>query len=543
MPFNVSIIRYFCLALAGLVCLSACSKQENKTVNPDEKALHLSVGASPQSLDPHVATGVPAIKILTGLGERLVSIDLTTLEVVPALATHWEISNDGKRYVFHLRKEGRWSDGSEVTAADFVYAWRRALTPTVGWQYANDYHIIAGAEAFNKGENTDFASVGVKALDAYTLEFTLRSAQPLFLRKLTPETLMPVHQASLEKHGAMDDVSTAWTKAGNFVSNGAFRLLRWEVNKIIELEKNPHYWNADSVKLDKIYLYPIETESAEERAFRAGQINLAFGGRIPVSKIASYQKKAPEKLKLVSAYATYFYLFNVTQPPFDDVRVRKAFTHAIDRDSIVKNITKAGEGVANTLTPPTPGYSEGVGVLTYDAELARKYLAEAGYPGGKDFPSITLIYNTADLHRKVALVIQQMWRTELGIDVTLENQEWKVFLDTRQSLNFNVARAGSVSGIADPSDFLDTYQTGHGMNDTGWSNFEFDALIKLSSETIDQSERYRILAQAEAILLEELPLIPLYYYTNSYLIDDTVKGLTFNPISRINFSDIDIVNE
>ncbi len=261
---------------------------------------------------------------------------------------------------------------------------------------------------------------------------------------------------------------------------------------------------------------------------------------MPGPKIAKYQENEPHKLKLVKAYATYFYLFNTTKPPFDNPLVRNALSLAVNRKAIVENITKAGEAPASTLSILNESYNPTFDRENYNPELARQLLSEAGFPKGEGFPAFTLVYNTADNHRKIALAIQQMWKTELGISTTLENQEWKIFLNTRQNLHFDVARAGSVSSLADPQDFLGSLITGHGMNDTGWSNAEYDTLIAQAKTKTNQSERFEILAKAEAILLNELPLMPLYYYSYAYLIDPSVKGVKFNAVDRINYKDIHI---
>ena len=519
--------------LVATVLLAAACSNDNSDKPLDTSTLTIAIGASPQSLDPHVVTGVPGIHIVSNLGEPLVRLNLDSLAVEPAAAESWQISDDGLRYTFTLRQNARWSNGEPVTAKDFVYAWQRGMMPTVGWQYAVDYYVISGAKAIHTGENSDLNSLGVTALDDYRLQFTLNHPHATFLKDLSSSSTIPLHQTSLEQHGAMDDVTSDWTRAGNYVSNGPFFLQQWDINKIIVLKKNPHYWDADAIKLETVEAYPLETEAAEERAFRAGQIQLGYGGRIPVSKIATYKREAPNNLRIVHSFATYFYLFNVTQPPFDNVKVRQALSHAIDREAIVKNITKAGEGVATTLSPPAAAHFDQIEKLAYNPAKARQLLAEAGYPNGEGFPASALIYNTSDLHRKVALAIQQMWKQTLGVDITLENQEWKVFLNTRQNLNYAIARAGSVSSTGDAQSFLDSYQTGHGMNDTGWANSEYDALVNRAAQTLDKNQRLALLAQAENILLQQAPLAPLYYYANSFLIADEVKNFRFNALSRL----------
>lgn len=522
---------------SAMLALASCSPSE-EIRNPNEHALHISIGASPQSIDPHVVTGTPGHKVLRALCETLLNLNGKTYEVEPAVATHWEVSDDGLHYTFLLRKDARWSNGTSVTARDFQYAWQRALLPAIAWQHATDNYAIKGAEDYHSGETTDFSSVGIKATDDFTLEITLSTPDPLLLKKLTQAITCPVNQKELEKYGSIDDVSNRWTDAGKFVTNGPFLLSKWEINKVLVVERNPHYWDAKNVKLEKIYFYPIESEASEERAFRSGQIQVAYAGRIPAEKIATYQRKAPEKLKLVKAYATYFYHFNTTKAPFNDPTVRKALTLAVDRVAIVKNVTKAGEKPASSLSIMTPTYNPNFNNEIYNPEKARQLLADAGYPNGEGFPTFTLIYNTAEAHRKVALSIQQMWKKELGINALLENQEWKIFLDTRQQHNFDIARAGSSSTLADPQDFLSSLTTGHGMNDAGWSNPEYDKLLLAASAKTDIQERFKTLAEAEKIILDQYPILPIYHYSYSYLIDPSVKGLSFNAVDNLNYKDI-----
>ncbi|MFL0804111.1 MAG: peptide ABC transporter substrate-binding protein [Agarilytica sp.] len=524
-------------ACAAFAALAACSPNNEIKIS-NEHALHISIGSSPQSIDPHVATGEPGIKILNGLCEPLLTLNTKTYLSEPGAAESWDISEDGLIYTFNIRKDARWSNGEKLTAHDFEYTWRRALLPDVGWQYAPDYYAIQGAEDYNLGKTDDFSAVGVKALDETTLQFTLAVPDAIFIKQLSGGTTCPVSKSELEKHGAMNDVTSRWTDAGKYVTNGPFKLIEWEINKILVAERNPYYWDNQNVKLDKVYFHPIETETSQERAFRSGQIQVSHSGRVPAEKIASYQENSPEKIKIVKAYATYFYLFNTTKAPFDNKDIRKALALSIDRNAIVENITKAGEKPASSLSILNETYHPKFNVTLYDPDQARKLLAKAGYPNGKNFPPITLIYNTAESHKKVALAIQQMWKKELGIDTLLENQEWKIFLSTRQELHFDISRAGSSSSIADPQDFLLSYTTGHGMNDTGWSNTEYDKLIRTAAKTVDTAKRFDILAQAEQLLLEEMPLIPLYYYSDSYLVAPSVKDLDLNAIGHINYKDI-----
>ncbi|HSX85692.1 MAG TPA: peptide ABC transporter substrate-binding protein [Cellvibrio sp.] len=517
------------ILLAAIV--SCSSKTDDKSdLEKTQQVLRMSIGAFPGTIDPHQVTDMPGLKVVVALMESLLVTDYLTFTQHPAVAESWEELEDGTLYRFTLRENAEWSNGETITAEDFVYAWQRILSPGLGNQFALDYYAIKNAGAFHKGEIDDFTQVGVKALSERLLEFRLEKRDPLFLKRLSDARTAPVHRATVEKFGAIDDPNNPWIRAGNYVGNGPFILKRWELNQIIEVEKNPHYWDAEKITLEKVLFNPADSESIEERLFRSGQIDIAFGGRIPVDKIARYKAEAPDVFFSQPAYATYFYLFNVQKPPFDNVDVRKAFSYAIDKNLITQRITKNGEAIANALSPISEAYKPPQ-MQEYNPQLAREHLAKAGFPGGKGFPQVALSYNTAEIHQALAVAIQQMWKKELNVDVVLENQEWKVFLDFRQNLQHDIARAGSSSSFADPVDFLDSLRTGHGLNDTGWSNREYDELVESSNQAATQQERYELLYKAEQILLDQLPLIPIFYYNYSLLKSPQVKGFEFNMVN------------
>lgn len=522
----------FPLLVVLLAAIVSCSSKTDDKSDPEktQQVLRMSIGAFPSNIDPHQVTDIPGVKVVVALMESLLVTDYLTFTQHPAVAESWEELEDGTLYRFTLRNNAKWSNGETITAEDFVYAWQRILSPGLGNQYALDYYAIKNAGAFHKGEIDDFTQVGVKALSERLLEFRLEKRDPLFLKRLSDARTAPVHKATVEKFGAIDDPNNPWIRAGNYVGNGPFILKRWELNQIIEVEKNPHYWDAEKITLEKVLFNPADSESIEERLFRSGQIDIAFGGRIPVDKIARYKEEAPDVFFSQPAYATYFYLFNVQKPPFDNVDVRKAFSYAIDKNLITQRVTKNGEAIANALSPISEAYKPPQ-MQEYNPQLAREHLAKAGFPGGKGFPQVALSYNTAEIHQALAVAIQQMWKKELNVDVVLENQEWKVFLDFRQNLQHDIARAGSSSSFADPVDFLDSLRTGHGLNDTGWSNREYDELVESSNQAATQQERYELLYKAEQILLDQLPLIPIFYYNYSLLKSPQVKGFEFNMVN------------
>lgn len=499
-------------------------------------------GAEPESLDPHISTGVPEHRLQLALFEGLVNLDPSDLSPVPGVAETWEVSDDGLVYTFHLRTDAKWSNGDPVTAHDFIYAWRRLLTPSLAAEYAYMLYCMKNAQAYNEETIDDFAQVGVKAPDAYTLEVTLEYPTPYFLSMQVHQTWFPVHRATIEKFGAIDERNTRWVRAGNFVGNGPFILTRWEPNNIIETRKSPTYWNADTVQLDGINFFPVSSEQTEERMFRSGELHMTQS--VPLSKIPVYLKENPHLIRTDPYFGTYYYGFNVTRPPFDDVRVRRALALALDREAITTNVLKAKERPAPFLTPPGVNGYTSPARLDYDPEEARRLLAEAGYPKGEGFPKADILYNTSEAHRVIAVVIQQMWKTTLGIDVTLSNQDWKVYLDSTNNLEYDISRRAWIGDYVDPINFLELATTGNGNNRTGWGDPEFDALIAKARTVNNQDERNRLYGEAEAILIREVPIIPIYFYTDKLLIAPQVRGfqtniLGYRPWKRMSLAPAD----
>lgn len=518
--------------------MTACGGGENNVTRGNrEQVLYWGNGTEPQELDPHIVTGVPEHRIITALLEGLVLKDPTTLEPVPGVAETWDISPDGKVYNFHLRADARWSNGDAITAEDFVWSWWRALQPALGNQYAYMYYPIRNAEAYATGKLKDFAEVGVKAIDARTLRVTLANSTPYFLQLLDHYSMFPVHRPTIEKFGAPAERGTGWTRAGNFVGNGPFTLKQWDLNKVVVVEKNPHYWDAAQVTLNGIRFYPTENVSTEERMFRAGQLHVT--GSLPTDKIPVYKLEYPHLLRLSPYLGTYFYRFNISVPQLRDKRVRQALALAVDRQSLVDNVLKGGQKPAYTFTPPdTLGYTA-ESPLGYHPDRARALLATAGYPGGNGFPPTEILYNTSEGHQKIAVALQQMWKKNLNIDVMLNNQDWKVYLDSESSGQYQISRAGWIGDYVDPNTFLDLWITGGGNNRTGWSNAEYDHLVLEAAPAAgSRAQRYEFFRRAEAILLDELPLIPLYTYTSAHLVATSVKGMPQNILDHALYKNI-----
>lgn len=525
------------LSLLLIVCLSACSESPPPSERNPEQTLTIAIGASPQSLDPHLITGVPAMKILSALFEPLVVMDAVSEVPVPGVAETWTVSEDDMHYRFHLRSNAKWSDGSAITARDFVFTWKRILAPGISSLYAQEFYSIAGAAPYHQGKTRDFSTVGVKAIDDQTLEFTLVEPDALFLKRLSHAGTSPVQEANITEFAAFDDPVSEWTQPPNMISNGPFALIKWELNKSIEAVKNPYYWAADSVTLEKIVFSPVENSATTERMFRTGQLQFDYSGTIPAEKIETYKRNAPEKLIIQPGYASYYYSINTQKPPFDNVDVRRALAYAIDREMIVNRITKAGQQPAYTLSPLDDKYQL-ASPIAFDPEKARQFLADAGYPNGEGLPTITLKYNTNENHQKIAVAIQQMWKEHLNVNVVIENQEWKVFLATRYAHDFDVCRDAASSTYTDPLDMMTPFTSGHEMNTPDWRNPEYDALVQRARTLRDTEARMTLLKKAESILLDQVPVIPIYYYAYSYLISPEVKGMHFSRIEKPDFKSI-----
>lgn len=483
----------------------------------EEQVLRFNNGAEPETLDPAIMTGNPEHMLAMALFEGLTTFDPKTLEPRPGMAESWEVSEDGTTYTFRLRQGAAWSNGDPVTAEDFLFSWRRALDPKTAAQYAYQFYYIRGAKAFNKGDVKEFSRVGVKAPDRRTLVVELVAPTAFFLDLTSFQTYMPVHQNTVQTH------QEKWTAPENMVSNGAFLLEEWSPEKRIVLRRNPAYWNAGTVQLREIVAYPYEHMDTAYSLFKQGKIDWMRG--IPLQKIDEI-KRMPE-YQVSPWLATYFYRFNVTKPPFDDARVRKALSMAVNRRSLVRDITRGGQIPALGFVPPMRGYEEGVSGPAYDPEKARDLLEEAGYgEGGRPFPKVDLLFNTSESHKQVAEAVTQMWKENLGITVGLYNTEWKVYLDDVTQLNYQIARAGWIGDYTDPNTFLDMFVTGGGNNNTGWSNETYDRLIEEANRELDPGKRMKLFRKAETILVaEELPILPLYFYVKQDLKAHKVQGI------------------
>ena len=523
------------LALAtALVFAAGCGKRETPpapssarqsaaapTPAHGKKVLLFGNGSEPQDIDPQTVTGVPEYHLHLAFFEGLVTED-PQLNLKPGVAEKWEISPDGLVYTFHLRADAKWSNGEPVTAHDFVESYQRMITPALGAEYAYMLWHVAGAEDYNKGKLTDFSRTGFKALDDRTLQLTLRQPTPFLLHAMNHHAWYPVPVSVIRKFGGLDRKATDWTRPENFVGNGPYVLQEWRPNQVLIAARSPTYWDRAHVKIDEIHFLPTELAETEERMFRTGQLHIT--NEVPLSKIRVYQREHPESIRIDPWLGIYFYWFNVKQKPFDDVRVRRALALAIDREALTQHVTAAGERPAYGLVPPgIPGYVSRH-ALEPDIAEAKRLLAEAGYPDGRGFPKIELLYNTLEKHRVIAEAVDQMWRRNLGIGISLYNQEWKVYMDALTSTNFQLARGGWIADYVDPHVFLDIWMTGGGNNKANWGNPEYDRLLRRSLDAKTNEARFEIYQQMEKILIDEMPAIPIFFYTYPRLISPKVKG-------------------
>ena len=515
---------YFSIVIVLL--LSSCSNAVSNVDSALEtQILYIGNGTEPKDLDPHTVTGVPESHILMALLEGLVIRHPEGLDPLPGVASNWDISADGKTYIFYLRDNSTWSNGDPVTASDFVWSWKRMLTPSLGSKYPDMLYDVVNAEEFNKGVIKDFTKVGVKAISPTKLLVKLKNPAPYFLGLLSHYTTRPVHKPTIEKFGEIDSIGSQWTRPGNFIGNGPFALKEWKLNKILKVKKNNLYWNAQQVKLNEIHFFPVDNASREDLMFRSGQLHVT--STVPPEKVEVYFKEYPGIIRSDPYYGTYYLRVNVLKSPFNNKLVRKALSLSINRKEIVEKVTRGGQLPAFSFTPPDPNSYYPPTSLDYNPELAKKLIEEAGY-SEENFPIFELLYNTSEGHQKLAQAIQQTWKRNLNIDVQLTNTDWKVYLSKQSIGDYMVARAGWIGDYVDPKTFLDMMVTGRGNNQTGWSNSQYDDLLVKAAQSSSQKERFNNLYKAEEILMDELPIIPIYTYTRIYMLNQDVKGWSPN---------------
>jgi oligopeptide transport system substrate-binding protein len=513
------------IALLALLVLAATAFYQSRKNRPNraeladkEGILLVGNGTDIETLDPHMATGQPEHWVITTLFEGLVApAEDDPDKEAPGVALSWE-SPDLTRWTFKLRPEARWSDGVPITAEDFVYSWKRILSPDLGADYGQMLHLVKGAAAFNEGKTKDFSTVGVKAIDAQTLEVTLDGPAPYFPGMLKHYAWFPVPRHAVEKFGTMTQRDTAWARPGNLVCNGPFTLKNWRINHFIAVEKNPQYWDAAVVKLNEIHFFPIDNYETEERVFLDNQLHVTY--TVPLAKVPVYRAKQPRDpfFKQSVELSVEFYKCNTKREPISNPKVRHALSLALDRETLLNSVIRSGHLPATGFVPPGshPQY-EAAKRLTFNPEEARRLLAEAGYPGGKGFKRIEILTNTSGTAKTVAEFFQESWRKHLGIEVGILQQEWQVYLDSMRKLNYDIARAGWVGDYSDPFTFLGCFRSTDGNNNTGWANPRYDEVLLASTREKEVPARMRMLHESEDLFLDELPAIPVFWRMLSHL--------------------------
>jgi len=486
---------------------------------PREDVLRFNNGNEPETVDPALVSGQSDGRIARALFEGLTVPDPRTLEPRPGQAARWETSADGLVWTFHLRPHLAWSDGTPLGARDFAWSWRRVLDPATAARNANLLHVIAGAEAFAAG---DTARLGLAAPDDTTLLVRLARPVPHFLHLLACPAWLPVPRHAVERWG------DAWTRPGHVVSNGAFLLERWRQNDRFELARNPRYRDAARVRLDRVIAYTVDDLNTATNLYKAGRLDWNTSGYVPSPYVPWLRSYAD--FRTAPFQAVYFYSVNATRRPYDDPRVRRALRLALDREAIARDLLKGTREAWGRLTPQGyPGYDAPPGV-GYDADSARALLAAAGFPGGRGFPTLTILFNTSEDHRRIAEAVQAMWSRTLGIPVELRNMEWGSTLQATTSLDYDVARRSGIGDYLDPGTFLDIMRGDDGNNRTGWRDARYDALLAVAAAEPDPAARLGLLARAEAILLADGPVIPVYHYATVELVKPYVRGIWSNAL-------------
>jgi len=519
------VLRLTSLLLALCSVLLSCKSQSDAELANDAGILIVGNSNEPKGLDPHLVSGVLESNIIRALFEGLCVEDPSKDgKALPGVARSWSHNEDFTEWEFDLNPEARWSDGVPVTAHDFAFAYERLLSPDPNWpaKYAEMLYFIHNAQEYHNEEIQDFAEVGVFVVNDFSLKLKLRGPIP-FLPEITKHyTWYPVPKHVILKHGEMNTAfSSPWTKQGNIVSNGAFQLKEWTTNHRIELERNPYYWDHETVSLNGIRYLPISNYYTETRMFGDDQLHLTY--TIPSELIPFAKKKYPEMLRQEPYVGVRFLRTNTKRPPFDNPKVRRAFAIAINQEAICEKILQGGQKPASGITPPFGEYVPPK-VISFDAAKAKQLLAESGYDNTSSFPDITILTTNSDSGRREAEALQAMWKTHLGINVRIIQREWTTYLQKQYDADFDIAAGGWIGDYLDPTTFLEMWITNGGNNNTGWGSQSYEDLLRQAENTADIPKRMSILAEAETVLLEDTPVLPIYWYTTNYLIRPEVKN-------------------
>jgi oligopeptide transport system substrate-binding protein len=519
----------FALLLLISTVLAGCSSNGTSgdgAAKNIKQEITLNSMSEPPSLDPALASDTTSGWVIDHLFEGLYTKNQKGEPVLGA-ASDVKVSDDGKTYTFTIRDNAKWSDGDPVTAQDFEYAWKRVLDPKTGSPFAFYMYYIKGAEEYNKGKGSA-DQVGIKALDDKTLQVELKAPLSYFDKLLTMWTFYPVKKSLVESN-------PKWAaEAKGYVSNGAYQLTKWKHNSEVVIEKNQHYWNKDTINMEKVTWKMVNDATTYYQMYKTGELDLI--ATLPTDAIA--QEKNNKEFKVVPYFGTYMFMFNVDKEPFNNAKIRRAFAMAINRKAIVENITKSGEKPAYAFVPygvntPDGDFREVGGVYFEENVKEAKELLQEGMKeeGWSTLPEVTLMYNTAENHKKIAEAVQEMLKTNLGVKIKLANQEWKTYLETTAQSNFQMARMGWIGIFVDPTVILDYYLGDSPNNRTNWVNKQFDDLMAKAKVEQDDKKRYELLHEAEKVLMTDMPFMPVYFYSQNYLTSQKFKGIVY-PVNR-----------
>ncbi|MFD2612791.1 peptide ABC transporter substrate-binding protein [Paenibacillus gansuensis] len=507
-----------------------------------EQVFRMNLHTEPPSLDLAQAQDNTSFTVLNAIYEGLTTKN-EKAEVQPGVAKDWKISDDGLTYTMNLRDDAKWSNGDPVTAKDFEFAWKRILDPNLqpASPYAYQLYYLKNAEEYNsKKDGVTADQVGVKAQDDKTLVITLKAPTPYFLGLLSFFTYFPQHEKSVSANPAFA------AEASTIIGNGAFTIADWKHNDSITLKKSDNYYAKDEVKLSEVKMAMVDDASTELSMYETGQLDYSGAptGEIPLDQIPVLKESKKEEMRIDPIASSYYYVFNTTAEPFDNVNIRKAFAMSIDRQQIVDKVTLAGQLPAFAFVPPGIKGEKDEFRKEQESNLFKEDNAEAKAllakgmqeKGYSKLPEITLIHNTGAGHKKIATAIASMWKTNLGVDVKIEAQEWGVFLKNRTNLNYQVARAGWGADYNDPMTYIDLFTSNSGNNDTGWKNPEFDKLVNEAKASSDEKVRMTAMAKAEKMITDDMIIMPIYYYTSVGLLKPNFKNITFDYKGDIDFT-------
>lgn len=506
--------------LAFLTTAVSAANVPEGTVLADKQELIRNNGSEPASLDPHKVESDVEFNIISDMFDGLVAVKPDgTIE--PRLAASWE--NKGN-WIFHLREGITWSDGTPITAQDVVWSWQRLVDPKTASPYASylgNMNIVNAGDIAEGKKASD--TLGVKALDDKTLEITLTQPTAAFLPMLAHPSLVALDKTLVTRF------AEKWTKPEHFVSSGPYTLSQWIVNERIVGKRNPRYWDDAHTVINQVTYLPISSEAADVNRYRAGEIDIT--STVPINQFALLKKTMPEQLNVSPHLATYYYELNTTRPPFNDARVRRALNMALDKEIIAEKVLGQGQRPAWLVSQPEIG-----GITLKNPEYAswprekriaeaKKLLAEAGF--GDDHPlSFNLLYNTSESHQRIAIAAASMWKKNLGVEAKLQNQEWKTMLDAKRTGNFDAVRYAWIADYDDATTFLNNYRTGDSSNTSRYSNPAYDAALLNAAKAPDIAARGRYYQQAEDLLAQDVPSIPVYHYVRSHLVKPWVGGFT-----------------